>query len=232
MNDHKDYVTGEGFSLALLRERDPEEFSRLDDTYSNKVYRLALKMLTQQQDAEDILQETFIKAYRGLKTFDGRSKISTWLFRIATNEALMILRRKQPNFLSLDEPLDSAEGEQEPIQVVDWCCLPEKEFLSDESRERLDAAVQKLPESLRVVFLLRDINDLSTHETADVLGLSETAVKTRLSRARLRLREELSTYYGERVTVLRESQHNLTTETSNQSGEMIYLHSKGVDENE
>jgi RNA polymerase sigma-70 factor (ECF subfamily) len=232
MNDHKDYVTGEGFSLTLLQAGDPEEFSRLVDTYSIKIYRLALKMLAQQQDAEDILQETFIKAYRGLKTFDGRSKISTWLFRIATNEALMVLRRKHPNFISLDEPLDSEEGEREPIQIVDWCCLPEREFLSEESRERLDAAVQKLPESLRVVFLLRDINDLSTHEAADVLGLSETAVKTRLSRARLRLREELSTYYGKRVTALQDSQHNLASETSIKSGEMIYLHSKGVDENE
>lgn len=232
MNDHKDYVTDEGFSLKLLQDGDPEEFSRLVDAYSNKIYRLALKMLAQQQDAEDILQETFIKAYRGLKTFDGRSKISTWLFRIATNEALMVLRRKHPKLLSLDEPLDSEEGENEPIQIIDWCCLPEIEFLSVESRERLDAAVQKLPESLRVVFLLRDINDLSTHETADVLGLSETAVKTRLSRARLRLREELSTYYGKRVTALKESQHNLATETSIKSGEMIYLHSKGVDENE
>jgi RNA polymerase sigma-70 factor (ECF subfamily) len=232
MNDHKDYVTGEGFSLTLLQAGDPEEFSRLVDTYSNKIYRLALKLLAHQQDAEDILQETFIKAYRGLKTFDGRSKISTWLFRIATNEALMVLRRKHPNFISLDEPLDSEEGEREPIQIVDWCCLPEREFLSEESRERLDAAVQKLPESLRVVFLLRDINDLSTHEAADVLGLSETAVKTRLSRARLRLREELSTYYGKRVTALQDSQHNLASETSIKSGEMIYLHSKGVDENE
>jgi RNA polymerase sigma-70 factor (ECF subfamily) len=232
MNDHEGKVRDEGFSLKLLQEGDPEEFSWLVDTYSNKVYRLALKMLIQQQDAEDVLQETFLKAYRGLNKFDGRSKLSTWLFRIATNEALMILRRKHPDFLSIDEPVDSDEGEQEPIQIVDWCCLPENEFLSEESREKLDAAVQRLPESLRVVFLLRDINDLSTHETAEVLGLSETAVKTRLSRARLRLREELSTYYGERVAIMREAQHYQTDGPSNKNLEMLILRSKGVNEND
>jgi RNA polymerase sigma-70 factor (ECF subfamily) len=206
MSDDENKVEAEGFSLEALQAGDPEEFSRLVDAYSNNIYRLAIKMLNQQQDAEDVLQETFIKAYRGLKAFDGRSKLSTWLFRIATNEALMVIRRKHPEFVSIDEPIDTEEGEQEPIQIVDWCCLPEEELLSEESRERLDEAVQKLPEKLKVVFLLRDINDLSTHETAEILGLTDTAVKTRLSRARLRLREELSTYFGDRTAELRESQ--------------------------
>jgi RNA polymerase sigma-70 factor (ECF subfamily) len=208
MNDNENKVETEGFSLTALQEGDQEEFSRLVDTYSNKIYRLAIKILNQQQDAEDVLQETFVKAYRGLKSFDGRSKLSTWLFRIATNEALMLIRRKHPEVLSIDEPIETEEGEQEPIQIVDWCCLPESELLSEETREKLDAAVEKLPERLRVVFLLRDINDLSTHETAEVLGLSDTAVKTRLSRARLRLREELSAYFGERMSYLGEKEKN------------------------
>src|SRR4030066_1049362 len=207
MNDHENKVEAEGFSLPALQKGDPEEFSRLVNAYSSKIYRLAIKMLNQQQDAEDVLQETFLKAYRGLKSFDGRSKVSTWLFRIATNEALMVLRRKHPDFLSIDEPVETEDGEQEPVQIIDWCCLPENEFLSEESKARLDAAVQKLPESLRVVFLLRYINDLSTHETAEVLGLSDTAVKTRLSRARLRLREELSVYFGERMPGLQKLMH-------------------------
>ena len=227
MNDHANKVEAEGFSLEALQEGNPEEFSRLVNAYSSKIYRLGLKMLNQQQDAEDVLQETFLKAYRGLKSFDGRSKLSTWLFRIATNEALMILRRKKPDFISIDEPMETDEGEQEPVQIVDWCCLPENEFLSVESRARLDAAVLKLPESLRVVFLLRDINDLSTHETAEVLGLSDTAVKTRLSRARLRLREELSTYYGERMNDMRKAQHHQSIEISNEGGERVFLRSKG-----
>lgn len=214
MNGNENKVETEGFSLKALQEGDPEEFSRLVDTYSSKIYRLAIKMLNQQQDAEDVLQETFVKAYRGLKSFDGRSKLSTWLFRIATNEALMVIRRKHPEVVSIDEPIETEEGEQEPVQIIDWCCLPENELLSEESRERLDAAVQKLPERLRVVFLLRDINDLSTHETAEVLGLSDTAVKTRLSRARLRLREELSAYFGERVSGLGELKDTKETELS------------------
>jgi RNA polymerase sigma-70 factor (ECF subfamily) len=206
MSINENKVEAEGFSLKALQAGDPQEFSRLVDAYSSKIYHLALKMLNQQEDAEDVLQETFLKAYRGLKSFDGRAKLSTWLFRIGTNEALMVLRRKHPEFVSIDEPVETEEGEQEPVQIVDWCCLPENELLSGESRERLDEAIQKLPQSLRVVFLLRDINDLSTHETAEVLGLSDTAVKTRLSRARLRLREELSTYFGERANVIRETQ--------------------------
>jgi RNA polymerase sigma-70 factor (ECF subfamily) len=197
MNGEINKVEAEGFSLKALQAGDPEEFAHLVDTYSNKIYHLAIKMLNQQQDAEDVLQETFMKAYRGLKSFNGRSKISTWLFRIATNEALMVIRRKHPEVVSIDEPIQTDEGEQDPIQIVDWCCLPEEELLSEETKERLDVAVQKLPEKLRLVFVLRDINDLSTRETADVLGLTETAVKTRLSRARLRLREELSAYFGE-----------------------------------
>jgi RNA polymerase sigma-70 factor (ECF subfamily) len=112
----------------------------------------------------------------------------------------MVIRRKHPDTVSIDEPLETEEGEQEPVQIIDWCCLPEEELLSEETREKLDAAVQKLPERLRVVFLLRDINDLSTHETAEILGLTDTAVKTRLSRARLRLREELSIYFGEKTS--------------------------------
>lgn len=215
MTDIENKVEAEGFSLELLHAGNHEEFSRVVETYSNNIYRLAIKMLNNQLDAEDVLQETFIKAFRGLKSFDGRSKISTWLFRIATNEALMILRHKQPIFLSIDEPIDTEEGEQEPKQIIDWCCLPENEFLSDETRERLNTAVQTLPETLRVVFLLRDISDLSTHEVAEVLGLTDTAVKTRLSRARLRLREELSSYFGERVSIMRESRGKQSTEIFN-----------------
>jgi len=189
----------EEFLLEALKTGDRAEFSRLVDTYSGKLYRLALRMLGSPQDAEDILQETFLKAFRYIKTFDGRSSISTWLYRIATNEALMVLRRKQPVMVSIDEPADSDGEEQEPIQIVDWCCLPESELLSEEAKKVLDSAVNKLPQTLKTVFLLRDIEDLSTSETAEVLGLTETAVKTRLLRARMWLREELSVYYRERL---------------------------------
>jgi RNA polymerase sigma-70 factor (ECF subfamily) len=198
-NEVKDLIKAEGFSLEALQAGDRIEFSRLVDTYYTNIYRLAMKILGNQQDAEDVLQETFLKAYRHLSGFDGRSKLSTWLFRIATNEALMILRRQRPDTVSIDEPVETEDGEQEPLQIVDWCCMPEQELMSGEARENLDQAIEKLPYTLKVVVLLRDIENLSTQETAEVLGLSETAVKTRLSRGRLRLREYLSTYFGSQV---------------------------------
>lgn len=186
----------ESFSLEALRRGDRAEFARLVEAYSPMIYRLGMKMLADSQDAEDILQETFIKAYKHLEDFDGRSSLSTWLYRIATNEALMLLRRKRPEAISFDQPGQGDDDLQEPLQIVDWCCLPEEEFMSAETRAQLDAAVAKLPPSLRLVFLLRDVAGLSTRETAEVLNLSEMAVKTRLSRARLRLREELTGYFG------------------------------------
>lgn len=187
------------FSLEALQAGDRAEFARLVEFTSPKIYRLALKMMGNPQDAEDILQETFIKAYRNIQGFAGRSSLSTWLYRIATNEALMMLRRKHLDTISLDEPVETMESEQEPMQIVDWCCLPEQELLSAETRRRLDEAVSHLSPALRVVFLLRDIEGLSTLEAAQALNLSEEAVKTRLSRARMQLRENLSVYYGERM---------------------------------
>ncbi len=189
--------TSEAFSLDALRSGDRVEFARFVEAYSGVIYRLALKMLGNSQDAEDILQETFIKAFRHISGFDGRSKLSTWLYRIATNEALMVLRRRKVNFLSIDQPDESGEEDQEPMQIVDWCCLPEPDLMSAEALEYLDHAIDELPASLRMVFLLREIEGLSTQETSEVLELSETAVKTRLSRARLRLRELLTSYFGD-----------------------------------
>ena len=184
------------FSIEALRDGDRAEFARLVEAYSPMIYHLGLKMLNNPQDAEDILQETFIKAYRHIGNFDGRSSVSTWLYRIATNEALMSIRRKRPETISFDVPSVYDTEPQEPLQIVDWCCLPEDEFLTSEGRSRLDEAANRLPTSLRVVFILRDIEGLSTRETAEVLEISEMAVKTRLSRARLRLREDLSEYFG------------------------------------
>ena len=194
-----DRIKQEDFSLEKLRAGDKAEFARLVETYSGVVYRLAIKMVEDPQDAEDVLQETFIKAFRGLSRFGGRSSLSTWLYRIATNESLMLLRRRKPATVSIDEPLETADSEQEPRQIVDFCCMPEEELMSVEARAYMDNAVETLPPSLRAVFLLRDIEGLSTLETAEALNLSEMAVKTRLSRARMRLRELLSEYYGERM---------------------------------
>jgi RNA polymerase sigma-70 factor (ECF subfamily) len=189
----------EDFDLDALRSGDRAEFARLVETYYEMIYRLAIKMVNDAQDAEDMLQETFIKAYRHLQGFDGRSSLSTWLYRIATNEALMFLRRDKRIQLSIDETDDTDEAEFEPLQIVDWCCLPEEELMSLEALAQLDHAITSLPPNLRVVFILRDIQGLSTREVSEVLNLGESAVKTRLSRARLRLREDLTGYYGEKM---------------------------------
>jgi RNA polymerase sigma-70 factor (ECF subfamily) len=191
--------TPQEYSLDALRAGDRAEFARLVEANYEMIYRLAIRMVNDPQDAEDILQETFLKAYRHLKGFDGRSSLSTWLYRIATNEALMFLRRKKLDTVSIDETSDTADGEQEPVQIVDWCCMPEEEMMSSEAKSYLDQAVGKLAPNLRVVFVLRDVQGLDTQEVSQVLNLSETAVKTRLSRARMQLREELSGYYGSKL---------------------------------
>jgi RNA polymerase sigma-70 factor, ECF subfamily len=184
-------------SLEGLRRGDRREFARLVDAYSGPLYRLALKMLGNAPDAEDALQNTFLKAFQHVDKFEGRSSLSTWLYRIASNEALMLLRKRRPETSFSDmNPEDEDIRNYDPVHLTDWCCLPEDEYLSAEARAALDRAVEHLPETLRIVFILRDIEDLSIQETSQVLGLSETAVKTRLLRARLRLREELSSYYG------------------------------------
>lgn len=186
-------------SLEAIKAGDRAEFARMVDLYSNQIYRMALKMLNAPQDAEDVLQETFIKALRSISTFEGRASLSTWLYRIAVNEALMILRKRRQDTVSIDEQPEDEEGESEPIQIVDWCCLPENELMGGESRKFLDQAVQRLSPALRSVFVLRDVEGLSVRDTAEALGISEAAVKTRLLRARLRLREDLSAYFGDRM---------------------------------
>lgn len=204
MNQNVETMQGEGpkeqVSLEALKAGDMEEFARLVDIYSNQVYRVALKILNDPLDAEDVLQETFIKALRALPSFEGRSSLSTWLYRIAVNEALMLVRKRRPNLVSIDADREDDESEIEPVEIVDWCCLPEGDLLSAEARKFLDIAVQHLSPALRAVFILRDLEGLSVKETAEALSLTETAVKTRLLRARLKLREELSVYYAERMS--------------------------------
>lgn len=187
-------------SITALQAGDRAEFARLVDMASAPIYRLGLKMLGNPQDAEDVLQNTFLKALQSLKNFEGRSTPLTWLYRIAVNEALMLIRRQKPQVEIAEEPQDDADDLPAPVQLTDWCCLPESDFLSAESRQALDAAISTLPEKLQIVFLLRDIEGLSIHDTSDALGLTETAVKTRLLRARLHLRERLSSYFTDRLS--------------------------------
>jgi RNA polymerase sigma factor (sigma-70 family) len=126
-------------SIEALRAGNPEEFSKLVDLYSVPIYRLALKMTGIPTDAEDVLQNTFLKAFQHLKDFEGRSSLSTWLYRIASNEALMMLRKRRPELTLSDTVTDDSDNnDYSPTQFTDWCCLPEEEFLSKESRVARD----------------------------------------------------------------------------------------------
>jgi len=186
-------------SLEALRAGGRAEFARLVDAYSAPIYRLGLRMLGNEQDAEDVLQNTFLSALTHLSSFEGRSSVLTWLYRIAVNEALMSLRRGKPEVNIDDTDTSDDMDNMLPTQFVDWGALPENVLLSVEGKHALDRAIQNLPENLRTVFLLRDIQELSIKDTADSLGLTESNVKIRLLRARLSLREQLSVYYGERI---------------------------------
>ncbi|MCJ7435498.1 MAG: sigma-70 family RNA polymerase sigma factor [Anaerolineales bacterium] len=192
-------TTIQGISIEALRNGDRAEFAQLVDAYSALIYRLGLRMLGNEQDAEDVLQNTFLRALTHLPNFEGRSSVLTWLYRIAINEALMILRRERPE-VNIDDADSSGENDNiHPTQFVDWGALPENELLSAEGKQALDKAISNLPETLRVVFVLRDIQDMSIKDAADALSLTEVNVKVRLLRARLILREQLSFYYGERM---------------------------------
>ncbi len=177
---------------------DRQAFSKLVEQTSTRIYSLGLRMLGNEQDAEDLLQETYLKALKALPNFEKRSSINTWLFRIAANEALMLLRKRKTSANTID--IDRGDEEDEaPIEILDWCCLPEQEMVSAETRIQLTKAADRLSPVLRIVFQLRDVDGFSVQETAEILGISEDAVKTRLVRARLKLREELSVYFKERM---------------------------------
>jgi len=183
--------------IEKVRGGDFQAFEFLVTRYEAKVYRLAIRMLRNPQDAEDALQETFLQVFRGLAGFEGRSQFSTWLFRLATNVCLMRIRHRETEpskLLPLEDYLPKLE-EGEGLSVVDWADRPEDALLSKESREQMMGALDKLPPEYRAVFILRDIEGFSNAETGESLGISIAAVKSRLHRARLALRGMLSEYF-------------------------------------
>jgi RNA polymerase sigma-70 factor (ECF subfamily) len=188
----QDLNGGESQFLERARQGDLEAFGRLVERYERKIYRLARNITQNDQDAEDVLQDSFLKAFQHLEGFQGQSKFYTWLVRIAVNESLMKLRkRKSDRTVSLDE---SIETDEEPIvrEIAVWDDNPELRYSRTEIREILDHSIESLKPIFRTVFVLRDIEELSTEETAEALGLSIAAVKSRLLRARLQLREKLT----------------------------------------
>lgn len=185
----------ESMLVERTREGDTKAFSALVRRYESKIFRLAQHITQNREDAEDVLQETFLKAYEHIHQFQGNSKFYTWIVRIAVNQALMKLRkRKSDRTVSLDEGIDTGE-DTVAREIAAWDEDPEERYSREELNEILTSAIDSLAAPYRAVFVLRDLEELSTEETAQALSLSIPAVKSRLLRARLQLRDKLTRYF-------------------------------------
>src|ERR1700674_1581589 len=185
--------------VAQARQGDTAAFNELAERYQRNIFRLAQNITQNREDAEDVLQETFFKAYEHLPEFEGHSKFYTWIVRIAVNEALMKLRkRKWDKTVWLDEPATVGE-DSVAREIAVWEDNPEQRYSQEELRDILDKAVNGLAAPYRTVFALRDMEGLSTEETAQALELSVPAVKSRLLRARLQLRDKLTAFFKKKV---------------------------------
>ncbi len=188
----------ESILVDAARSGDIGAFESLVRRYDRNVFRIAQHITQNREDAEDVVQDAFLKAYQNLGQFQGQSKFYTWLVRIAVNEALMRLRRRRPErMVSIDEDVKTEEDSM-PREIADWSPNPEQQYTQAELKEILGKTIQGLPTSFRTVFVLRDVEGLSTEETASALELSVPAVKSRLLRARLQLRERLNKYFKRR----------------------------------
>jgi RNA polymerase sigma-70 factor, ECF subfamily len=188
-------VTDEMALVHAAKRGDLEAFSQLVNRYDRNIFRIAQHITHNEEDAQDVVQDAFLKAYQNLDQFQENSKFYTWLVRIAVNEALMRLRKRRTDrTVSLDEDVETEEGSM-PREVADWSPNPEQLYGQSELGDILKKTIQGLPPGFRTVFVLRDVEGLSTEETAEMLGLSVPAVKSRLLRARLQLRERLARYF-------------------------------------
>jgi RNA polymerase sigma-70 factor (ECF subfamily) len=174
---------------------DGNAFGELVVRHESKIYGLCLKMLGNPEDAEDVLQEVFMKAFEALPGFRQEARFSTWIYRIAYNACLMRIRKKELETVPLDRPVQLGEDQIER-DVPDWTTDPRADLMSEELNGVLKKHINELHPDNRIVFVLRDIHGLSTDDTASVLGLSIPAVKSRLHRARLFLRERLTDYFA------------------------------------
>ena len=190
------HLENETTLVAEARAGSAAAFTTLVRQYDRNIYRLALNITGHREDAEDVLQEAFLKAYTNLDRFEGNSRFYTWLVRIAVNEALMKLRKRRGDrTVSLDEPVEGDDNDSMPREIEDWGDNPEQGYEKSELQQLLTEAINTLAPHFRTVFVLRDVEDFSTEETAEMLGLSVPAVKSRLLRARLKLRQRLNKHF-------------------------------------
>jgi RNA polymerase sigma-70 factor (ECF subfamily) len=182
--------------VEASKNGDVAAFEQLVKRYDRKLFRIAHSVTHNREDSQDAVQEAFFKAFQNLGQFRGDSQFSTWLTRITLNQSLMKLRKQRAiREVSLDDDFRTDEG-MLPIEVVDWAPNPEQLFRESELRDILMKTLGDLRPILRTVFVLQDLEGLSTEQTAEVLGSSRAAVKSRLWRARLQLRERLNKYFG------------------------------------
>lgn len=185
--------------VKLAQAGDNRAFDELVRRYENKVYRLTFKILRHEDDAGEALQDAFLSAYRGLKNFKADSTFSTWLYRVATNASLMKYRKRREGHISLEQS-QSAHHDTEPLQIPDWTTQPLQDLLDAETRQVMEDGIARLPEELRTVFVLRDLEEKSNAEVAEILELTVAAVKSRLHRARIALRDRLNRYMADRMS--------------------------------
>lgn len=178
--------------VVALKERDPAALAEVFATYSDKIYRLAVSLLHDEQTADGVVQDTFLSLIEHIHTFEERASLATWLYRVAYNHAQTRLRRQRPQV-----DVEEMDGDDIalPEKLIDWNTVPERLLTGEEAMSQIMAAIGTLSPALRAVFILRDVEELSTEETAEALGIQPGAVKVRLHRARLALREQLAGYF-------------------------------------
>lgn len=181
--------------VSAAKSGDAAAFEELVNRYERKILRLTRNITGNREDAEDAMQEAFLKSYANLHLFQGDSRFYTWLVRIAVNEALMKLRKRRPGEFSIDETPENDDFM--PRELDDWGPTPEQRYAQEELRVIVADAIEKLPPDFRTVLVLRDMEELSTEETATLLGMSIPAVKSRLLRARFKIRQRLNRCFGE-----------------------------------
>ena len=187
--------------VERVRSKDVAAFEELLGRYENKLYRLAMRFVRNENDAQEILQDAFLSAWRHLPGFEGRAQFGSWMYRVTVNAALMFLRARSrhPEVMLDDvEPAILHKAAEQSVHgsSEDWSQRPDEQLQSEELRRHIQEAADALPEGLRTVFLVRDVEGMSTEETAELLGLSLPAVKTRLHRARLAMREAIGHYFA------------------------------------
>jgi RNA polymerase sigma-70 factor, ECF subfamily len=183
--------------IQRVQGGEAEAFYQLVRPYERAVFLAAVAIVKNDADAEEVAQEAILKAFKALARFRQEAKFSTWLIQIAINEAKMRLRKDRRHlYESIDQGQQNDQGDYIPKDFADWREIPSQALERRELRDALAKALDSLPEKYRTILILRDVNHLSIAETAQILGLSEANVKTRLSRARLQMRDALASGFG------------------------------------